>query len=521
MPWHDLSVSIARDKLSFISTMSKKNKNKISIPIVKNGKDICRLIFTKDENMPGCYDLKINMQKNPYEVWAYRLFARYPVMWDVDDSENVSMSYHHGANEAPIMIHLKDELSRGAAAYKTLPVKNILAPNTDTMFPIPLCKLEIPEIIVEHAAEYKKKSYHHTVDTGEMNILEFYMVSDDFDLENFWSEKYSTISLCQMGLSMEYFASYTVLSDYEKDAHFMPEHGAEERALAIKGLQGMTLMVTKYQVPEINTMWDKLHMTLIENRFAEDMLLCTLVRYPKVNLHPNQYDAIFMGSASVEQLKPPPGPLAKLPVLPESCVDRDLNRYSFLPDERKKLEDRAGLARARMFRELRKHEEFIHEQGEYYRKKAYEFRTLMSQVQIPDGCAWHSFEIHMLFARYVGLREYSMQLQRFYKRDDRDIMIDHVWLRIDDYFEIDILRDALSTFVKSRGERTFPVLVTRSRFYVMDDPWDGMRQRLEENGYICESPKWRNFKEKDIRQFFCASHGVYENIYERICALRK
>ena len=62
--------------------MSKKNKNKISIPIIKNGKDICRLIFTKDENMQGCYDLKINLQKNPYEVWTYRLFARYPIIWD-------------------------------------------------------------------------------------------------------------------------------------------------------------------------------------------------------------------------------------------------------------------------------------------------------------------------------------------------------------------------------------------------------------------------------------------------------
>ena len=500
--------------------MSKKNKNKINVPIIKNGKDICRLIFTKDENMRGCYDLKINLQKNPYEVWTYRLFARYPIIWDVDGSENVSMSYHHGANESPIMIHLKDETSQGAAAYRTLPAKNILAPNTDTMFPIPLCKLEIPEMVVEHAAEYKKKSYHHMVDAGEMNVLEFYMVSDDFDLDNFWSEKYSTICICHMGLSIEYYASYTVLSDYEKNSHFVPEHGkVEERALAIGGLQGMKLLVSKYRVPEIDAMWDELHMTFVENRFSEDMLLCTLVRYPKVNLLQREYDGIFIGSASPDELRPPPGPLARLPVLPESSVYWDLKRHYFPPDERKQLEDRAGLARANVFRELNAHEKFIREQGECYREKAYKFREALSQIKNPPGYSLHSFELHMLFARYIGLREYSMQVQRFYKSDDRSVIFDHVWLRIDDYFEIDVFRDALNMFLKDEEKKQRPVLVSRSRFYVLDDSWDGMRQRLEENGYICESPKWKRFKEEEVRQFFNSSNGLYEQIYESLTGL--
>lgn len=36
-------------------------------------------------------------------------------MWGVDGSENMnmSMSYHHGAKESPIMIHLKDERLQG------------------------------------------------------------------------------------------------------------------------------------------------------------------------------------------------------------------------------------------------------------------------------------------------------------------------------------------------------------------------------------------------------------------------
>lgn len=229
----------------------------------------------------------------------------------MDDTEHISMSYHHGAGERSIIIHLKDETMRGADAYQTLPVKNILAPGTDSMFPLPLCKLEIPDNVVNQAEEYHAKGYHHVVDTGEMNVLEFYMVTDSFDLDAFWSMKYSTIWMCQMGMSLEYFSSFTVLSDYEKNAHFMPKHGqVEDRLVAISGLQGMKIMVCKYRVPEINGIWDRLHMTFIENKYAEDRLMCTIIRYPKINLRPNEYDGIYMGSANLDQLKPPPGPLA-------------------------------------------------------------------------------------------------------------------------------------------------------------------------------------------------------------------
>ena len=125
----------------------------------------------------------------------------------------------------------------------------------------------------------------------------------------------------------------------------------------------------------------------------------------------------------------------------------------------------------------------------------------------------------MLFARYIGLREYSMQVQRFYRSDDRSVIFDHVWLRIDDYFEIDVFRDALNMFLKDEEKKQRPVLVSRSRFYVMDDSWDGMRQRLEESGYICESSKWKRFKEEEVRQFFNSPNGLFEQIYESLTGL--
>lgn len=497
-----------------ITNVSRKNK--INIPIVKNGKDICRLIFTRDENMPGYYDLKINFQKNLFEVWSYRLFARCPIVWHMDDTENISMSYHHGAGERPIMIHLKDETMRGADAYRTLPVKNILAPGTDSMFPLPLCKLEIPDNVVNQAEEYHAKGYHHVVDTGEMNVLEFYMVDDSFDLDSFWSMKYSTIWMCQMGMSLEYFSSFTVLSDYEKNAHFMPEHGqVEDRLVAISGLQGMKIMVCKYRVPEINENWDRLHMTFIENKYAEDMLMCTIIRYPKINLRPNEYDGIYMGSANLDQLKPPPGPLAKLPVLPESCVSMDLARSHFSDQERSVLEWRAGLARANLYRELSKHDTFMHTQGEEYRRLAYEFRTAWSTLA-EAGWTANTLELQMLFARYLNLWEYRLLSLPFCRDSDPDGLINHVWLQIDDYFEIDIVRDELNQYLHDRGAKQIPVVVSRSRLYAQDDPWDGMRYRLETNGYIVHGIRYKRIEKADMRAFFSMKNGYFDNLYEKI-----
>lgn len=509
-------------------------KNNVDIPIVKEGKDICRLIFTRDDAMQGRYDLKMDFRKNLYEVWTYRQFARYPVIWDVEYSENVSMTYHHGANDNPIMIHLKNENQEGAHRYRTLPASHIQAPNTNTMFPIPLCKIEIPSGIIERAQDYKKKARHYPVDMGNMNVLEVFMVSEEFDFSELAMKKYSQILSCQMFLSFDYYASYTVLSDYAKASHFMPEHGvAEERMIVIGELNGMKLVVNKFCVPEIDNFADKMHVTFVENELAEEVLLCTLCKYPPINPLTNEYDEIYVGSANLEQLRPPSLLLARIPVLQESCADWALKGNLLDDGEKRRLEERAGTARWRMYRELKKHENYIQSQGEDYRRRAYLFRDALAvlkrqsaeNAEIREGVrymdekqAWlasdwcvHTYEIHMLFAKFLGLQEYDMQVCRI---THQNMIFDHVWLRIDDYFEIDVTRDALDICCgKDGGNKQIPVLVSRSRFYVQDDPWDGMRKRLEDNGFICESPRYKSFKKEDIEAFFRMKNGLYESIY--------
>ena len=162
---------------------------------------------------------------------------------------------------------------------------------------------------------------------------------------------------------------------------------------------------------------------------------------------------LFYGGASLDELKPPAGPLSMLPVLPESCVEWDLKRNIISLEERKRLEERAGLARVNIYRELRAHEKFIREKGEYYRKKAYEFREALMQSSFSHVLEFKPRECYMMFAKYIGLCEYVMQEQSFYSPGDSTEIISYYWLVIDDYLQIEIFRDSLNVLLKDKDNR--------------------------------------------------------------------
>lgn len=100
-------------------TMSIK---KIKIPIIKNGKDICRLIFTQFDD--GLFDIKIDALENSFRVQTYSLLSTRPREIYPDslkDYKKHDISYHHGAENKPIVIHIKSKMTQsGEAQYKTL-----------------------------------------------------------------------------------------------------------------------------------------------------------------------------------------------------------------------------------------------------------------------------------------------------------------------------------------------------------------------------------------------------------------
>ena len=161
--------------------------NEVKVPIVKNGKDICRIIFIpKPEEGEGIYDIKIDFKgQNPegkvFKVQTYRLFAHRPVAWDINES-NSDISYHCTKDDKPPKVHIKN---KEIDEYTTLPLKRLQSPNVNQMFPVPLFKLEIPENVVKKSKSYKKKSKHNSIEFENSNVLEFYMLPEGVFSQNY------------------------------------------------------------------------------------------------------------------------------------------------------------------------------------------------------------------------------------------------------------------------------------------------------------------------------------------------
>ena len=99
----------------------------------------------------------------------------------------------------------------------------------------------------------------------------------------------------------------------------------------------------------------------------------------------------------------------------------------------------------------------------------------------------------------IHLYKYRLLSLPFHRDSDPNGLINHVWLQIDDYFEIDIVRDELNQYLHDRGAKQIPVVVSRSRLYAQDDPWDGMRYRLEQNGYIVHRMRYKRIEHKNVQ----------------------
>ena len=167
-------------------------KSEIKVPIVKEGKDICRIIFTEFDD--GLFDIKIDSLEKPFSVQSYSLFCNRPneiLTYNNHQYLQSDISYHHGAEKKPVVVHVKKRnVKEGELQYLTLPINRIVPPSNNNIFPLPLMKIEIPDISVKGSKIYKKKGYHRLVDISNSNVVEIYMAKRNFS-DNF--EKYSTV----------------------------------------------------------------------------------------------------------------------------------------------------------------------------------------------------------------------------------------------------------------------------------------------------------------------------------------
>ena len=152
---------------------------------------------------------------------------------------------------------------------------------------------------------------------------------------------------------MEYFATNTVISDYQKAENFIPHGEPEIRCITIKELQGMDLIVNIFPDPHLHKRNHDLVVTFIENEFSEDILLNTQVGYPKTNEFSSTYYRIYLGGANWEQLNLPIVPLRKPPIYPYSVAGRSIAMDDLTTYERQELENMAIRSRIRLRNQMK------------------------------------------------------------------------------------------------------------------------------------------------------------------------
>lgn len=327
---------------------------RVKVPIIRQGKDIARLIFEEDkeENNIGKFDIKIDLFGKPFFGRTYKLFQNTPEEWNVESPDKTTITYHHGKNNKPITIHLKNGDTKSTRRYNSVAMDHLIPPSRNTRYPIPLFKLEIPTVAADASSKYRKKSKHHLIDIQNDNTVEFYMASPSFDLSKFDSSIYSKLLCPQFFMPIEYFASYKANIDTIKHENFIPKDEPQIRMIGIGNLPNMQLFVIKYTWPKMDENLDKIRMTLLENELAEEILLCTRIAYGNTNPITDECDSIWLGGATLSQLAPN---IFSNGILPESTVQETLKNPWLSGCERYILSNIAANARRKLYNAWNNH----------------------------------------------------------------------------------------------------------------------------------------------------------------------
>lgn len=533
--------------------MATQKERTSKIAIIKNGKDICRLIFRRCEN--GLYDLKFECLGNEYVVQQYHIFREVPEVVEINNSANFSISYHPGYNSEPIRIHLKKErVTDGENRYENLLISNLLPPNVNQIFPVPLLKIEVSDCMLAETKDYVHKSHHECLDIGEANVIELFIASDNFTKSDFF-KKYQRLIMPYFMLSFEYLSSYSVSSDYQKYSNYVPRQGEEERLKVIHPAEGMELCVSLFCDHQYTASRDKMTLTFIENKYAEDILLNTLIKHDKQGL--------LLGAAALDNLSMPP--VSHPTVLKSSIVEECLLDNRLSDNEKGELAKKAISARFRLSQALFSYNNEYMDKKNRLEAKAKKFLAIIDALHIQasnnfymknrnadaitDIERWHLLspdlhaqEIHMLFAKFMGkescyiLRHviYSSKyreltdeaheriLRHCPEKMYKDIPLPHVkykhdWLKYDDMCEVDLLKPYLAKFLCNKDEN-LKELVSRSVQHFCNEKWNELVPKLKKQGYICDNITGGYIDVVMFDGIFKSRNGLLSRVYDDVVA---
>lgn len=509
----------------------------IKIPITKDGKDICRIIFTQFDD--GLFDVKIDPLKKLFRVQAYSLFDRRPreiFPAEADGYATHDISYHHGAEQKPIVIHIKNRQAKEELRYTSLPLRNILPPSVKNDFPLPLLKLEIPSEVVNASTSYRKKSYHHTLDIANSNVVEIYMANGRY-AENM--ERYARIWETYFGLSFEYFCTNTILSGMQKAHTYIPGE-PEARGAVLNKLDGMSLLINFYPEPQLDLHRNAMYFTFIENGYAEDILLNTILVFSPSDaegLFPN----ICMGGSTLRDLriltgkdKSPAAQKAFGKIRGEDGIERrrytvtqataNMDRLSW--EESCYLARKASSSSKRLYERLSAHSNLVEktrkqlfEKSSRFAKMLYRARKEAERSRMQDSVSqWLLSDpaaveeaTYVMLSLYLGLNECRIGACNI-----NDMFL-HCWLLYDENWDVDVCGNVLNRFLKAGDHFRYPDVYIRAGLdptYTRPDICEDTSHiknycRMTPHGYVRMSAKEREtFLDKDDK--------LIRKVYQRL-----
>ena len=239
----------------------EKKREKKKIAIKNNEFDIGRIIPTVkgDES----YDFKISFLDYEFDIYAIPLFEK-PIEIKFGKEGIREITYHKSKMGKGPIVAIKRINYIDGKVYQNLPFEKLLEPTYMTEFPIPLCKILIPE--KNNYKKYKPKEEHIELDVGNQNVIELYLTNKIFNLETF-HEKWPNIDSALFFHAFEFFATNDLSYTEEKMKYFFSKEKKPRLAReSFPITENMNVLFNIYKDELFFDKGKKITITFIENQ---------------------------------------------------------------------------------------------------------------------------------------------------------------------------------------------------------------------------------------------------------------
>ena len=233
------------------------------LSIIKKGYDVLRII----EMGNGEFKITNETGIKDFNVYAQELFLK-PKYINFDKSQEWEISYHSSTDKEPAKIHLK---KRKNNEYTTLPLTNLIDPDTNTEIPIPLFKVIIPDVALskEYNYDVNGDKEHVVIDIEDNNSIEIFLTSNLFVKNKHYSDKWKNMIDILISTDIRYYASklndYVYMNDFYREMNNPDVTGSMNR-LVCRGASitnNIGIMVSTTNILDLNT--NKLVFLFIDN----------------------------------------------------------------------------------------------------------------------------------------------------------------------------------------------------------------------------------------------------------------